>query len=118
VIRCVLRLGEDGCLRGLRASGHAGSGARGEDLVCAAATALLRTASRLLYQRAGLSVSGGAPAPGEMSLEVDGVWGGEPGLWLRGVTDFLITGLQDLQSEHPRRLEIVIFGKGNESHGT
>jgi len=38
--------------------------------------------------------------------------------WLRGVTDFLLAGLRDIQEEYPQSLQIVIRGKGTTDHGT
>ncbi len=53
----------------------------------------------------GLAVEGGAGSPGEMRLVVSP--GADAGSgWLRGVTDFLLRGVNDLQDEFPK--EIVL----------
>lgn len=123
VIRCLIRLDAVGCLEGFEASGHALSakadrdGGQGVDLACAAVTILLRTAGRLLHRHPGLRTAGGAPRGGEMLLEVGAVPDDARG-WLQGATDFLLTGLRDIQSEYPQSLEIVIRRKGTTDHGT
>jgi uncharacterized protein YsxB (DUF464 family) len=123
VIRCLIRLDPAGYLEGFESSGHGlqgtPSGARGAglDLVCAAVTTLLRTASRMLYQHPELDVEGGAPGPGVMHLSVRKV----PERlrpWLEGVTDFLLAGLRDIESEHPQGLQITVRRKGTTDHGT
>jgi len=114
VIRLSVRLQADGCLRSFAASGHAGAGAKGSDIVCAAVTTLLRTAGRLLAAQPDLSVDGGSPAEGQMRLRLE-----EPPEarreWVRGVTATLVAGLADLDREFPGRLKLDI---GEDRHGT
>ena len=123
MIRCLIRLDAAGCLEGFEASGHALSRAPrpgsegGFDPACAAVTALLRTASRMLYRHPEIDAAGDARQPGEMLLELSRVPEGIRG-WLRGVTDFLLAGLRDIREEYPQSLQIVIRGKGTTDHGT
>lgn len=94
----------DGLLRRLEAEGHAGVKAAGSNIACAAVSMLLRTAGRVCTQR-GLAVEGGAESPGKMRLVVPP--GSDAGTgWLRGVTDFLLRGVNDLKDEFPK--EIVL----------
>jgi uncharacterized protein YsxB (DUF464 family) len=79
------------------AEGHAGTAARGANVTCAGVTALLRTAGRVCAAK-GILAAGAAGEPGVMSLSVDRTADGE---WLRGVTDFLLQGVRDLQREFP-----------------
>jgi hypothetical protein len=46
---------------------------------------------------------GGAGMPGEMRLVVSPDASSENG-WLRGVTDYLVRGMKDLQDEFPREI--------------
>ncbi len=94
----------DGILRGFDASGHAGSVARGANLACAAASALLRTAGRLCAER-GIVLEGGAEARGSMRCRVAPRVAGDTE-WLRGVTAFLARGLQDLRDEFPKAVSL------------
>lgn len=79
----------------------------GANIPCAAATELLRTAARLLSTVDGLEVEGGADAPGEMRLKISSRGKASPE-WLRGVTDFLLQGLRDLEAEFPREIAVRI----------
>ena len=114
MIRLSVRLQADGCLRSFAASGHAGAGEKGRDIVCAAVTVLLRTTARLLAAQPELGVAGESPAEGEMRLEL-----AEPPErkkeWVRGVTATLVSGLTDLDREFPGRLKLDI---GEDRHGT
>jgi uncharacterized protein YsxB (DUF464 family) len=103
-VRILLAVSPDGLLRRFEAEGHAGAKAAGSNIACAAVSMLLRTAGRLCAER-GLALDGGAGNPGEMRL----VLSPEPGTgsgWLRGVTDFLLRGVKDLEDEFPK--EIVL----------
>ncbi|HET6449678.1 MAG TPA: ribosomal-processing cysteine protease Prp [Spirochaetia bacterium] len=91
-----------GCLRGFEAEGHAGREPAGANIACAAATSLLRTAGRLCADRGLVSV-GSADAPGAMKMALAGERQGDVD-WLRGVTDFLLRGLNDLAREFPREI--------------
>jgi hypothetical protein len=68
---------------------------------------MLRTAARVLYSVDGLVTTGAADTPGEMRLELsrDAKTGRE---WLRGVTDFLLRGLRDLEAEFPREIDLSV----------
>ena len=94
----------EGLLSRFEADGHAGVAARGANVACAGATALLRTAGRLCAER-GIVAAGAADRPGQMTLAVVPGAGGE---WLRGVTDFLLQGVRDLQREFPREIALRV----------
>jgi uncharacterized protein YsxB (DUF464 family) len=88
------------------AEGHAGTKAAGRNIACAAATVLLRTAGGACAGH-GIMEAGGAAAPGAMNLEVLPAAPAD-GAWLRGVTDFLLRGLKDLQDEFPRDIALRV----------
>ena len=119
MIHLDVRLYPDGCLAGFSASGHAGAGAGGEGIVCAAATALLRTAARLLAGQNELKVDGSSPQPGAMFLCLQDPPAGRRE-WVRGVTDTLLAGLADLERENPGRLGLTIHEVtiGEDRYGT
>lgn len=110
MIRVQVSLYPDGCLKRFAASGHARAGREGQDIICAAVTALLRTCARLLSGQPDLKVSGNAPEPGEMQLFLHDP-PGDRLEWIRGITDFLLSGVQDLKAEFPEKLEIEINGR-------
>ena len=110
MLRILLRVRSDGTLASARATGHAGKEAAGGNLACAAATALLRTAAGIL--RAEGAATGSAPRPGSVAFRVRrGASGrGQDAGWLRGVTDFLLQGLRDLQRERPDAVALTVRG--------
>ena len=99
-------LEEDGTLRACRASGHAGAGKAGTDIVCAAVSVLMRTALSTLSEMEGITVRGGAPEKGQLWLEADYSAEGKSFLFAVGV--FLINGLKSVEKEFPDNCKLVI----------
>ena len=99
-------LSPDGRLQSLDASGHGGEIA-GTDIVCAAATALLRTGARILVADPRIEASGAAPVGGTLWFQIGEV-ADERRAMLAAVTEFLTTGLQDLSEEYPKRVRLDI----------
>jgi uncharacterized protein YsxB (DUF464 family) len=104
VLRIRITLSPEGLLSRFEAEGHAGKTARGTNIACAGVTTLLRTAGRICAAR-GILSAGAAGEPGDMSLFVDPAADGE---WLRGVTDFLLQGVKDLQREFPGEIALRV----------
>jgi uncharacterized protein YsxB (DUF464 family) len=104
-VRIILEVSPRGLLRRFEADGHAGEKARGGNIACAALTTLLRTTGRLCAER-GLMQAGAAEKPGEMSLIVRP--GAADDAWLKGVTDFLLQGVQDLQAEFSKEITLRV----------
>jgi len=94
-----------GTLRGFDADGHAGAGEAGRNIACASATALLRTAGKLCAER-GLVTAGGAADPGQMGLLLGSSAAKADSGWLKGMTDFLLRGLNDLAREFPHEISV------------
>ncbi len=103
-MRILITVSPDGLLRGFAADGHAGGRVRGTNIACAAVTTLLRTTGRLCTERA-IVRDGGAGRPGQMRLTLATPAAADAG-WLRGVTDFLLQGVRDLQKEFPQEIEL------------
>jgi uncharacterized protein YsxB (DUF464 family) len=95
-----------GLLRACRVEGHAGSGPKGEDLVCAAVSALARAALRTLSGRKGIVVRGGAPERGLLWMEADYTEEGRE--FLAAVGAFLIEGLMSVSEDFPDYCKIDI----------
>ena len=105
MLRVAVQLDSRGLLRGYRASGHAGFARRGRDIVCAAATSLLRTVAAELSTHDELQCHGSA---GEVELVLHvGDVPPSRAEWLRGVSDTLRRGLDDLQREYPRSVVVT-----------
>jgi len=105
-MRILIGVSPDGALKGFEAEGHAGLDVAGKNIACAAATTLLRTTARLCAGR-GLIADGRATRPGSMSLVVSFVKSADAE-WLRGVTDFLLRGVKDLQDEFPENFFVQV----------
>jgi len=99
-------LEQDGTLRSCKASGHAGLGKAGTDIVCAAVSVLMRTTLTALSGRKGITVRGGAPEKGQMWLEADYEAEGREFLFAAGV--FLIEGLRSVAQEYPKNCKLNI----------
>ena len=97
-------LDDDGTLASCRASGHAGSGRSGNDVVCAAVSVLMRTAVRVLSGREGVTVACEAPEPGFLFLEADCDAGGRGFLHVVGM--FLLEGLASVAEEYPEHCKL------------
>jgi uncharacterized protein YsxB (DUF464 family) len=92
-------------LRSLAVTGHAEGGLKGNDVVCAAVTVLVRTAAAVLSDKNYITAHIFAPARGELYLDVECVREGEP--YLSAVQDFLLEGLGSLAAEYPDCVNIV-----------
>ncbi len=95
-----LTCGRDGRFRSCCGKGHAGYAPAGCDIVCAAATLLLRTALQVLLDTYGALVVVNAPEPGILEFQVqDGVSDESRLIY---TADFLRAGLGSLQAEYPQ----------------
>jgi len=99
-------LGADGLLRSCRASGHAGAGRRGSDVVCAAVSVLMGTAVRVLSERRGVSLRWDAPEPGFLSMEADCEAEGRE--FLAAAGEFLVEGLASVAGEFPEHCRLFV----------
>jgi uncharacterized protein YsxB (DUF464 family) len=106
---CVsLRLGGEGCLRGLTAEGH--SFLRGADFspACAAVSSLLGTAAALFGAESSLSSRISLPSEGKMEMDIGEV----PAVLLercRGITDFLVCGLARVCAQAPEEIKLEVL---------
>lgn len=103
----IVRLGltKDRLLRRFDARGHAGAGL-GRNIACAAATVLLRTADHACMDL-GIVKHRAAAHPGELTVDLRET-ASDTDEWLRGVTDFLVRGMSDLQLEFPDQIALHV----------
>jgi uncharacterized protein YsxB (DUF464 family) len=97
---------DGGVLIACNASGHAGAGKAGTDVVCAAVSVLMRTTLSVLSTRKGITVRGGAPEKGRLWLEVEYDAEGRDFLFAIGV--FLLEGLRSVEQEFPDNCKLNI----------
>ncbi len=91
----------------LTASGHAVSGESGNNIICAAFTVLVRTAVRLFEGENGIELSGSAVDPGGLDFCISRVLPDKRD-WAKGVTDFLLMGIKDLETEFPDECSLIL----------
>ncbi len=96
-----------GCLRRFKMTGHATGAAVGENPICAAATALARTAAHVLDEIPAVEVRGVAEQEGSLQVYVAS-YEREASNYLKGVSDYLLVGLRDLEREYPDQVSIVV----------
>jgi uncharacterized protein len=113
LIRIAVLIGKNGCLKAFTADGHAGQGKKGTDIVCASATAFLRTFARLCYSEKGVQAEGAAEKEGHMRLKCQ-TPPPETAERMKGMTDFLIAGLKDLESDFPENIDVIIESESEE----
>ena len=107
MIEVTIRLNGSGVISRIRAVGHSGAAAKGQNIVCASASVLFRTLGRTLEGKEGIVIEGSADSRGEFFLEVVSCPNTLHG-WLEGVTSFILTGLRDLETENPDELSVSI----------
>jgi len=107
LLRVQIQLTRAGVIRSIRAQGHAGYAPSGSDIVCAAATALLRAAARTFERKAGIVVTGGAERRGEMALDVISIADGVSE-WAAGASETVVQGLADIAAEFPDAVSVEI----------
>jgi uncharacterized protein YsxB (DUF464 family) len=100
VIVVTVDVDRDGMIKSATASGHAIGLEKGGNIVCAAATVLIRTAARLLEETPGVQVAGGPGKRGELSLFIEKV-SEQSKSYVKAVGDYLLAGIRDLQYEFP-----------------
>jgi len=106
VIEIEAVLDSNDILKTCKASGHAGAGKTGTDIVCAAVSVLMRTAVRTLSDRKGITVRWEAPEPGFLFLEAGYTAEGREFLSAAGV--FLTEGLESVAEEYPEHCRLTI----------
>jgi uncharacterized protein YsxB (DUF464 family) len=95
-----------GNLVSAEASGHAGAGKRGTDIVCSAVTVLLRTTLSVL-SASGVSLEAGTAGRGSLGFRVTASSARDEAL-LRYAADFLVEGIGSLERESPGAIEMRV----------
>ncbi len=102
--RIRLVCGKDGAFKSCEALGHAGYAAKGNDIVCAAETLLLRTAMQLLESEPHLCATADVSARGTLAFSVTGPYPECLKERLVCTADFLRLGLRSLAQEFPEHV--------------
>jgi len=95
------------CLISLDVNGHADFADNGRDIVCSAVSVLVRTAGRILLSRLTNNCEYDSDGKGSFRLKVLKTTEGKRE-WMRGVTEFLLNGLSDLEKDFPAFVKLEI----------
>ena len=106
MIQVLLELDEEDRLLSFKASGHANSGRKGHDIVCAAVTILLRTTVQAL---GSVQTETGAEERGLLTFRVLKYYENQSEL-LRYAAEFLWLGIASLQEEYPQAVQCKKYG--------
>jgi uncharacterized protein YsxB (DUF464 family) len=107
LIEIKLVLDEAGLLKVCTINGHGDAGKAGDDVVCAAVSVLIRTALRVLSDKPGIEIRGGAPERGALWMEADYTPEGRDFLSAAGF--FLTEGLRSVTEDYPRQCNMNIY---------
>lgn len=111
MIRILLVSNKNDELLQFESSGHAGMSEKGSDIVCAAVTALLKTAVLSLIHAekcgTGLKVKADAQSSGHLSAEVIG-FSDKDKPRLHYLFEFLAIGLAAIETEYPDYVTVQI----------
>jgi len=88
-----------------KAEGHALFDKKGHDIVCAAATILLRTAAQILSKRPGIDFNGEEPVKGSLAFEARADEDSAK-TELKFAADFLQKGFESLAKEFPQNVQL------------
>jgi uncharacterized protein YsxB (DUF464 family) len=111
LIRILVSLGSDRRIEEIEAEGHGLAPAGGASAVCAAVTVLIRTLAETLSERRSIDCDLQAPREGVLHIRIR-AFAEEDAEWLRGVSDFMMTGLADLTDDSDEVL-VTIKIKGS-----
>jgi uncharacterized protein YsxB (DUF464 family) len=106
-------------LRDVEILGHAKRGETEHSTVCAAVSALVRTAGRTIEARGSIPIDGRADSPGSLRFSIEKPANIERAdlLWLQGVSEYFMTGIRDIACEHPDECRLRVVTEGDE-YGT
>ena len=97
------------CLVELDVNGHAEFNKTGEDIICSAVSILTRTTGRMVLSQLHEYCESSSDEKGTFRVKIRKIPDGKRD-WMKGVTEFLLNGLSDLNEDYPAyiKLEITI----------
>jgi len=117
VIRVDLSLDNRMCITRLEVHGHALKEEQGLSVPCAAVSALAGTAARLIETDKRIDLDGNAAVQGDLDFCIVKV-SDDRVEWLRGITDFLVLGLKQVEMEYPRDCSVMMKIQEDYRYGT
>ena len=106
MVRVVIERGPDGSIRGFAVHGHAGHGARGTDIVCAAVSAISQTAVLGLETRLGIQ-SRVVAGSGSLNCRVPEGLDPAAAVRVQDVLETMCLGLRAIAAGYPQRVAVT-----------
>jgi len=79
----------------------------GSNIICAAVSVLIRSAYRTIVKNSKVEACITAKDEGSLYFRIIEYEESQVD-WLRGITDYLLTGIKDIESEYPYSVKIII----------
>jgi|GEM_PF-69876 len=106
MVRVRIERAADGLIRGFAVRGHAGFGARGQDIVCAAVSALTQTAVLALERRLGVPAEVAA-GPGILTCRLPAGMNAGTAARAQDALETMCLGLREIAHAYPAGLAMV-----------
>lgn len=106
MVRAVLERDAAGVLRGFAVRGHAGQGAAGRDVVCAAVSALTQTAVLGLQRRLGLEPRV-RMGDGSLECSLPAALAAESARGAADILETMVLGLEAIAALHPQAVVVA-----------
>ena len=107
ILKIDLCLNSDNIIKYVTAEGHAGKSPVGENIICAAVSVLIRSAYRTIVKNSKVEACITAKGEGNLYFRIIQYEDSQKE-WLKGISDYLITGIKDIETESPDSVKIVI----------
>lgn len=105
MISVEIGLNGKGLIKSLQMKGHAGIGFRGSDPVCGAVSSLVSTYNHLISSVSDIEAESRWEERGEITIVNIG-WSSELDSWYKGISDFFIQGILDIEKDSPQAVNI------------
>ncbi|MCL2791910.1 MAG: ribosomal-processing cysteine protease Prp [Spirochaetaceae bacterium] len=107
ILKIDLCLNSNNIIKYVTAEGHAGKSPAGENIICAAVSVLLRSAYRTIVKNSKVEACINAKSEGSLYFRVI-QYEESQAEWLKGISDYLLTGIKDIKTESPDSIKIII----------
>jgi len=107
ILKINLCLNSNNIIKYVTAEGHAGESPAGENIICAAVSVLIRSAYRTIVKNSKVEACITAKNEGSLYFRIIQYEDSQIE-WLKGITDYLVTGIKDIETESPNSVKIIV----------
>ena len=107
ILKIDICLNSNNIIKYVSAEGHAGDSPAGKNIICAAVSVLIRSAYRTIVKNSKVEACITAKNEGSLYFRII-KFDESQTEWLKGISDYLLTGIKDIESESPDSVKIVI----------